>query len=68
VSASWSAAGTAGPYSVWKRDTGGGEVYNVTYGGEPGPGDGGYRELESLLRLKGLSADDFVPASGPKPR
>lgn len=66
---SWTRAGTAGSYEVWKRDDGGRALYNVSKdGAEPGS-SGGYYHLRSLLTMKGLTEADFEPAaalSGPR--
>lgn len=51
----WELYGTVGDYVVWRAD----DVFNITDGHEPGS-DGGYYELESLLKLKGLRVDDVV--------
>ncbi|MBY3151303.1 hypothetical protein HFO56_02740 [Rhizobium laguerreae] len=63
---SWERYGSVGAYVVWCD----GEVFSITDGGEPLSG-GGYFNLESLLKLKGLRMDDVVlerkvPATAPR--
>lgn len=60
----WVPAGMARDYAVWQRQAGGGTIYNVTKNGlPPSAGAGGYPDLESVLRLKGIDFSDFEQAA-----
>lgn len=49
--------------TIWKYDDADGrDVFQVTTGEKPTSG-GGYHELESLLRLKGVKMSDVMPVS-----
>lgn len=51
----WTRYGTVGAYVIWRDE----DVYNVTTGEAP-LSDGGYYNLETLLKLKGLRFDEVV--------
>lgn len=50
---SWKEHSKISAYTVWYYEKGDKKVYQVTKGGKPS-GEGGYYNLESLLKLKGL--------------
>ncbi|MDW9481386.1 hypothetical protein GOB57_22320 [Sinorhizobium meliloti] len=56
----WERYGTVGEHVVWR----GGDVFNITDGEAP-LSDGGYYNLESLLKLKGFRIEDVVTAIPP---
>lgn len=65
TSPDWQAFGTVvidgTDRTVWKyEDADGRDVFQVTTGNEPAS-NGGYRNLESLLKLKGVKISDVVP-------
>jgi hypothetical protein len=51
--AGWERYGTVGDYVVWRDE----DVFNITAGDAP-LSDGGYYDLEALLKLKGLRIAD----------
>lgn len=62
--AEWEHVGSASAYSVWRKDSCGENVFNVTYGEPPVHSAGGYFVLATLLALKGLTMDDYVELPG----
>lgn len=56
TSHNWLPIGAAKGYTVWHD----GEIYQVTKGDRPG-NEAGYRNLDALLRLKGLDGADIFP-------